>query len=115
MYLLINEWLMTLLFLIKNYQTTYNKKLLFQKIFCKTYHIIDKEIKVNRRISFYAFFFSFLSLYFYVTKSLYKRTCFISKIKLSIFHNFNIKFLYIYITYKCRNDTYILLLLNFHL
>lgn len=59
MYLLINEnqWLMneTLLFLIKNYQTI--KKLLLQKIFCKTYHIIDKEIKVNRRISFYAFLF----------------------------------------------------------
>lgn len=45
------------LFLIKNYQTIYNKKLLLQKIFCKTYHIIDKEIKVNRRISFYAFLF----------------------------------------------------------
>lgn len=49
MYLLINgnEWLMTLLFLIKNYQTTYNKKLLFQKIFCKTYN--TKNIFYNTK------------------------------------------------------------------
>lgn len=59
------------LFLIKNYQTIYNKKLLLQKIFCKTYHIIDKEIKVNRRISFYAFLFFHSWVYIFMLQNFY--------------------------------------------